>query len=89
MDMSEAFGKAVRQTRKERGVQQEAVGPSQSYISEVERGLKTPSLVKAQEIADALGVDLVTLIARAVLLQNPGMTPALLIAQLQRDLGAK
>lgn len=86
MDLKQAFGQAVRQIRKEKGVQQEAVGPSQSYISDVERGLKSPSLVKADEIATALGVDLVVLVARAVLLQQPDLSSADLINQLQRDL---
>ena len=86
MDLKQAFGQAVRQIRKEKGVQQEAVGPSQSYISVVERGLKSPSLVKADEIAAALGVDLVVLVARAVLLQQPDLSSADLINQLQRDL---
>lgn len=86
MDLKQAFGQAVRQIRKEKGVQQEAVGPSQSYISDVERGLKSPSLVKADEIAAALGVDLVVLVARAVLLQQPDLSSADLINQLQRDL---
>lgn len=86
MDLKQAFGQAVRQIRKEKGVQQEAVGPSQSYISDVERGLKSPSLVKADEIAAALGVDLVVLVARAVLLKQPDLSSADLINQLQRDL---
>ncbi|HFK2002888.1 TPA: helix-turn-helix domain-containing protein [Pseudomonas aeruginosa] len=86
MDLKQAFGQAVRQIRKEKGVQQEAIGPSQSYISDVERGLKSPSLVKADEIATALGVDLVVLVARAVLIQQPELSSADLLSQLQRDL---
>lgn len=86
MDLKQAFGQAVRQIRKEKGVQQEAIGPSQSYISDVERGLKSPSLVKADEIATALGVDLVVLVARAVLLQQPELSSADLVNQLQREL---
>ncbi|WP_278386522.1 helix-turn-helix domain-containing protein [Stutzerimonas kunmingensis] len=86
MELREAFGQAVRQVRKEMGVQQEAVGPSQSYISDVERGLKSPSLVKIEDIAAALGVDVLTLVARAVLIQHPGMDKQDLLTKLRNDL---
>lgn len=86
MELREAFGQAVRQVRKERGGQQEAVGPSQSYISDVERGLKSPSLAKIEDIATALGVDVLTLVARAVLLQHPDLCVQDLLAKLQNDL---
>lgn len=86
MELREAFGQAVRQVRKEKGIQQEELGPSQSYISDVERGLKSPSLVKIEEISAALGIDVVTLIARAALLQHQGLSAENLIARLQQEL---
>ena len=55
-----AFGKKVRELRKEQGLSQEALaaraGLDRSYMGHIERGEKNITLTKMYQIADALGV---------------------------------
>lgn len=52
-------GRNIRRKRKARGIGQtelaKAVGVSQAFLSELERGTKEPSLERLQVIAEALG----------------------------------
>ncbi len=64
---AELFGQRLRQLRKDRGITQvqmaEASGLIDTYISDMERGLKVPSLTTLLRLAAALGckvADLVT-----------------------------
>ena len=64
---AELFGQRLRQLRNDRGVTQvelaEASGLIDTYISDMERGLKVPSLTTILRLAAALGckvADLVT-----------------------------
>lgn len=58
--LQEAFGQAVRARRKELGLSQEGLGERadlhRTYISQVERGLKSPSLTTIEHVARVLGV---------------------------------
>ena len=65
MDLRAAIGIAIRKIRISRAVPQEVLGPSQSYVSDVERGMKSPSIEKIDDIATVLGVHPVTLLAYA------------------------
>ncbi|VVO49567.1 hypothetical protein PS838_00219 [Pseudomonas fluorescens] len=65
MELRDAFGTAVRKIRLSRGLAQDAIGPSQAYISEIERAVKSPTLEKMQGIAEALDVHLVTILVCA------------------------
>lgn len=60
-----AFGKAVRELRKERGLSQEAfadlAGIDRSYMGHIERGEKNVTLTKIYQLSDALGVTVVEL----------------------------
>jgi len=60
------FGKVVRKRRREMGLTQEDLaflaGLHRTYISEIERGLKSPSLRAALAIAEALNSSLSALI---------------------------
>ena len=64
-----AFGAAVRRTRAEMGMSQEALADAsdlhRTYISQIERGLKSPSLNAMQRIAHALGRPLHLLVKEA------------------------
>ena len=55
-----AFGRKVREIRKEQGLSQEALaaraGLDRSYMGHIERGEKNVTLTKMYQIADALGV---------------------------------
>lgn len=54
------FAEVLREVRQEKGLSQEALadraGLHRTYISQVERGLKSPSLRSLEQIAQALGM---------------------------------
>lgn len=60
------FGEIVRKHRRENGISQEELGDKcqlhRTYISEIERGLKTVSLVSLFRISEALKIPAHTLI---------------------------
>lgn len=66
---SQAFGKAVRQVRLERGMSQEAAalngGIDRAYFGHVERATKSPTLTMVWKIAEALDVKPSELLRRA------------------------
>ncbi len=68
------FGLAVRQLREGRGWSQEQLAErsdlNRSYVGEVERGSVVPSIVTAQKLALALGVDGAGLLARCEQLEQ-------------------
>ena len=63
------FGEVVKQRRRAIGMSQDDLGHAsglhRTYISEIERGLKSPSLRAMAAIAGALEVNVSTLIAEA------------------------
>ena len=62
-----AFGRAIRELRTGEGLSQEALaeraGLHRTYIGGIERGERNVSLVNIDLLANALGVDLPTLMA--------------------------
>lgn len=62
------FPAILRELRQEKGLSQEELadkaGLHRTYISQIERGLKSPSLRSLEQIAEALGVPLSTLVKR-------------------------
>ncbi|HIC7212518.1 helix-turn-helix domain-containing protein [Burkholderia stabilis] len=69
MHSSARIGAALRMLRQAKGVSQEDFGvvSSRTYVSTVERGLKSPTLGKIEQLAEVLGVHPLTLIATAYL----------------------
>jgi transcriptional regulator with XRE-family HTH domain len=67
--LSLRFAKALREMRKRRGMSQEALaemaGLHRTYVSQLERGLKSPTLKVIERLAEALDVSLSTLMRRA------------------------
>ena len=66
--LAEAFGMVLREVRKERGLSQEDLGFEsgyhRTYVSLLERGLKTPSLQTIFELSRALDIQPSKLLAR-------------------------
>jgi transcriptional regulator with XRE-family HTH domain len=66
--LAEAFGTVLREVRKERGLSQEDLGFESGYhrtfVSLLERGLKSPSLQTIFELARALDIRPSELLAR-------------------------
>ncbi|KVW42646.1 hypothetical protein WK94_18555 [Burkholderia ubonensis] len=69
MHSSARIGAALRMLRQAKGVSQEDFGvvSSRTYVSAVERGLKSPTLGKIEQLAEVLGVHPLTLLATAYL----------------------
>ena len=67
MDIKKSFGKIVRKRRRALDLSQEELGDkaelNRGYISDIERGLRNPSLEVIDRIAKALGMDLAELFA--------------------------
>lgn len=65
MTLRENFGGALRTVRRFRKAPQEAldVVSSRTYVSSLERGLKSPTLDKIDSLAEALNVHPLTLVA--------------------------
>lgn len=67
MDMRKLVGANVARIRRERNLTQEALaelsGLSQQYLSGLERGQRNPTIVTLYELAIALGVSHVDLVA--------------------------
>lgn len=64
MELNIAFGLALKQIRKSKNLTQEdfATVSSRTYLSTLERGLKSPTLEKIDQIAGTLGVHPLTIL---------------------------
>ena len=66
--VKKAFGRALREVRKRRGLSQLDVSTAsdldRAYLSELERGLKNPSLETIFRLADAMSVPATELIKK-------------------------
>jgi transcriptional regulator with XRE-family HTH domain len=66
MDVRTLLGRNTARIRKGQGLSQEqlaeAAGVSQQYLSGIERGSRNPTLIILKRLADALKVDIGTLI---------------------------
>lgn len=80
MELKQAVGQAFKELRISKGLPQEAAGASQSYISDVERGLKSPTIEKFNELATNIGVHPLIILARGYILAGaPESTDELLL----------
>ena len=56
------FGAALREIRIIRQLPQESLGPSQAFVSDLERGIRSPTLTKIEQLASLLEISPVTLL---------------------------
>lgn len=72
MNLREALGHAIRSARRNRHLSQEAfdVVSSRTYMSTLERGLKSPTIDKLDEIAGVMGVHSAALVCLAYALAD-------------------
>ena len=65
MTIEQALANVLKRLRRERNLAQDdfalTVGLHRTYISQLERGLKSPTLKTLQRVSDALGLSLVQL----------------------------
>lgn len=87
MDIQRAFGRALQTARKARQLTQEDFGDvsSRTYVSSLERGLKSPTLEKIHVLADRIEVHPLTLLAIAYLIQNKEVDPRPLLNQIRTE----
>jgi transcriptional regulator with XRE-family HTH domain len=88
MQFPKAFGLALRQIRLSRGLTQEDFihVSSRTYLSSLERGLKSPTLPKLNALAKELGVHPLTMLALAYAHEGKGLTPEQLLARATAEL---
>lgn len=88
MNINKAFGIALRKTRKESNKTQEDFGivSSRTYVSTLERGLKSITIEKLEELAAVLGVHPMTLIYRAYCIKDGHENTENIIELLKNDL---
>ena len=69
-----AFGQALREIRKEKGISQEALGLEsgfdRTYVSLIERGLRSPTVRVVVRLAEVLGVKASEIVRRMEELSN-------------------
>jgi transcriptional regulator with XRE-family HTH domain len=67
MRLGQVLGVNVRRLRKERGLNQdvlaEQVGLAPTYVGQIERGLRNPTLDVVERLAEALGTEPLKLLA--------------------------
>lgn len=65
--LADAVGKTIRELRKQKRISQEkladAIDSHQVYISEIERGLKMPSLTILDDMAKSFGITLTEMVS--------------------------
>lgn len=86
MSRKKDFGAALRDIRIHKKLSQESLGPSQSFISSVERGIRSPTLQKLEQLAALLEISPITLLAYAYLDQD--QTADELLAVIKMELRA-
>jgi transcriptional regulator with XRE-family HTH domain len=73
MGLLKRFGTGLQKARKSRGLTQEdfSVISSRTYLSSLERGIKSPTISKVEELASVIGVHPLSLLALAYLPPQP------------------
>lgn len=82
------FGAAFRAVRLARGLTQEdfALQSGRTYISELERGVKQPTLQKIDELAGPLAIHPLTLLVVAYLNKFDAVSAEELLSELRKEL---
>lgn len=89
MDIKEAFAAALKQTRTSKGLTQEDFSnvSSRTYISTLERRLKTPTLDKVEDLAGAMGIHPLTLLTLTYMIERKNVDSAELFSLVAKELG--
>lgn len=88
MDLKAAFGLALKQFRKSKGLTQEDFAhlSSRTYLSVLERGKKSPTLDKISELSREMGVHPLSLVAGSCLQLEKTMTVNQLLSLIRIEL---
>ena len=87
MNLRQGLATAIRTVRKKKGLTQEDFGvvSSRTYLSSLERGLKSPTVDKLEEIAEVLGMHPATILLLAYTIQAPSSERDSLINDITRE----
>jgi len=90
MELKKVFGQALKQMRTHKGLTQEDFSnvSSRTYLSTLERGLKSPTIDKLGEIASVMEVHPVSILVHSYLLRDRSMTIEQLFERVQEELGS-
>lgn len=90
MDIRQALAKALKTTRNYRGLTQEdfAVVSSRTYLSTLERGLKSPTLEKIQALAEQMGVHPLSLLTLAYMNAMGEAAPKRLLEKIEKEVSS-
>lgn len=88
MELKGAFGLALREIRKSKEMTQEDFSQisSRTYLSSLERGLKSPTLDKLDELSKLLGIHPVTIVVGSYLKLDNELTMDQLLDRVRDEL---
>jgi transcriptional regulator with XRE-family HTH domain len=88
MELRQAFGAALKRIRKNKNLTQEDFSQvsSRTYLSTLERGLKSPTLEKIEELASVLNVHPLTILTSCYLIQDEGLSVEELFHRVRSEL---
>ena len=86
--LNRAFARALRQARKAHKLTQEdfSIASGRTYISALERGLKSPTLEKIASLAETIKIHPLTLLTLTFMHARGGSTIEQLWTQVEREL---
>lgn len=87
MDIRKAFSYSLKVARKARGLSQEdfSIVSSRTYMSTLERGLKSPTLDKIDSLAERMEIHPLTLITLSYLCLQNETDPSVLLDQVAAE----
>lgn len=90
MELKQAFGLALRRYRLSRRLSQEdfSITSSRTYLSSLERGLKSPTIDKVHILASTLDVHPLTILAATYLIQDSNLSADELLNRVSQELSA-
>lgn len=90
MELERAFGQALKFHRLRAGLSQEGFSlvSSRTYMSTLERGLKSPTLLKVNEIASVIGVHPLSILTSCYLLSDDSLTLEDLFSRIRQEVDA-
>ncbi|MEW3927133.1 helix-turn-helix transcriptional regulator [Pseudomonas aeruginosa] len=88
MELKKAFGQALKQLRTSKGLTQEDFSDvsSRTYLSTLERGLKSPTIDKLDEIASAMDVHPISILVLCYLQCDSSQTLEQIFERIRKEL---
>lgn len=90
MKLKQAFGRALKRIRTKKRLTQEDFSDvsSRTYLSTLERGFKSPTIDKVDDLAKVLGVHPLTILADCYLEMSNGKTINELLREIESELNS-